>query len=61
MHSAITKARCSEMANKSVVQQQKNKQMQLTIPRAIAEAMRLKKGDEVEWIFDRGDVLVRKS
>jgi bifunctional DNA-binding transcriptional regulator/antitoxin component of YhaV-PrlF toxin-antitoxin module len=49
------------MATKSVVQQQKNKQMQLTIPRAIAEAMRLKKGDEVEWIFDQGDVLVRKS
>lgn len=48
------------MTNQSIVQQQKNQQMQVTIPRAIAQAMRLKKGDKVEWIFDRGDVLVRK-
>lgn len=48
------------MANTSIVQQQKNHQVQLTVPRAIAEAMRLKKGDSVEWIFDKGDVIVRK-
>jgi hypothetical protein len=29
--------------------------------RAIAEAMRLKKGDALEWIFDRGDLIVRKG
>jgi bifunctional DNA-binding transcriptional regulator/antitoxin component of YhaV-PrlF toxin-antitoxin module len=49
------------MANKSVVQQQKNQQKQVTVPRAIAEAMRLKKGDSLEWLFDRGDVIVRKG
>jgi bifunctional DNA-binding transcriptional regulator/antitoxin component of YhaV-PrlF toxin-antitoxin module len=48
------------MANKSKIQQFKNTQMMTTIPKGIAEAMRLKKGDELEWIFDRGDVLVRK-
>jgi len=48
------------MANQSIVQQQKNKQMFSTIPRAIAEAMRLKKGDTLEYIFDRGDVIIRK-
>ena len=48
------------MANQTIVQQQKNSQFMITVPRAIAEAMRLKKGDEVEWVFDRGDVVVRK-
>ena len=48
------------MANQSIVQQQKNKQMSITLPRAIAEAMHLKKGDTLEFIFDKGDVIVRK-
>jgi bifunctional DNA-binding transcriptional regulator/antitoxin component of YhaV-PrlF toxin-antitoxin module len=49
-----------KIANKSSVMQQKNGQMILTIPKAIAEAMRLKKGEEIEWIFDKGDVIVRR-
>lgn len=48
------------MGNTSIVQQQKNEQLQVTVPRAIGQAMRLKKGDVVEWIFDKGDVIVRK-
>jgi bifunctional DNA-binding transcriptional regulator/antitoxin component of YhaV-PrlF toxin-antitoxin module len=48
------------MTNQSIVQQQKNKQLMTTIPRAIGEAMRLKKGDSIEWIFDRGDLIIRK-
>ena len=38
----------------------KNKQFLITVPRAIAEAMRLKKGDNVEWLIVQGDVVVRK-
>lgn len=48
------------MANESKIQQMKNNQFLVTIPRAIAEAMRLKKGDSIEWIFSQGDVVVRK-
>ena len=39
----------------------KNKQFITTIPKAIAQAMRLEKGSKLEWIFDRGDVIVRKT
>ena len=38
----------------------KNKQFIMTIPKAIAQAMGLSKGDSVEWLFDRGDVVLRK-
>lgn len=48
------------MANQSKVQQMKNNQFLVTIPRAIAEAMRLKKEDTIEWMFVQGDVVVRK-
>lgn len=48
------------MANQSKIQQMKNNQFLVTIPRAIAEAMRLKKGDNIEWMFVQGDVIVRK-
>jgi len=48
------------MANQSKVQQMKNDQFLITIPRAIAEAMRIKKGDSIEWMFVQGDVVVRK-
>lgn len=48
------------MANRSKVQQMKNDQFLVTIPRAIAEAMRIKKSDEIEWIFSQGDIVVRK-
>jgi AbrB family looped-hinge helix DNA binding protein len=37
-----------------------NDQYIITIPKRIAEAMRLRPGDRIEWIFDRGDVIVRK-
>jgi len=48
------------MANQSKVQQMKNNQFLITVPRAIAEAIRLKKGDTLEWMFVQGDVVVRK-
>lgn len=46
--------------NQTQVMQQKNGQKILTLPSVIAGAMRLNKGDKVEWIIDRGDVIVRK-
>ena len=48
------------VANKCRVQQMKNKQFLVTVPRAIGEAMNLRKGDEVEWLFVHGDIVVRK-
>jgi bifunctional DNA-binding transcriptional regulator/antitoxin component of YhaV-PrlF toxin-antitoxin module len=48
------------MANITTVGVAKNGQRLTTVPRAIAEAMRLEKGSKIEWIFDRGDVVVRK-
>lgn len=60
IYNFISKSKVMKIANKSSVMQQKNGQMILTIPKAIAEAMRLKKGEEIEWIFDKGDVIVRR-
>ena len=48
------------MANITTVGVAKNGQRRTTVPRAIAEAMRLEKGSKIKWIFDRGDVVVRK-
>lgn len=38
----------------------KETQLIITFPSAIASAMRLKGGDNVEFLFDKGDVIVRK-
>ena len=48
------------MANIVNVCQTKRKQFFCTFPKGIAEAMRLKKGDRIEFIFDKGDVIIRK-
>ncbi len=48
------------MANVTTIGLTKKGQFLTTFPRAIAEAMRLKKGDKIEFIFDKGDVIVRK-
>jgi AbrB family looped-hinge helix DNA binding protein len=48
------------MGNKIKLMQLKNKQFIMTIPKAIADAMRLKKADTIEFIFDKGDVIIRK-
>ena len=49
------------MTNKSKVNIiDKTGQYVVTIPRAIGQGMRLKKGDYLEWIIDRGDIMVRK-
>jgi bifunctional DNA-binding transcriptional regulator/antitoxin component of YhaV-PrlF toxin-antitoxin module len=50
------------MANKTTIQEAGwgGKQLRVTVPRAIGEAMRLKKGDKLEWLIASGDVIVRK-
>jgi|AntAceMinimDraft_18_1070375.scaffolds.fasta_scaffold105150_3 bifunctional DNA-binding transcriptional regulator/antitoxin component of YhaV-PrlF toxin-antitoxin module len=35
-------------------------QVLITMPKAIAHALKLKKGDQIEWLFDKGDLIVRK-
>ena len=49
------------MANKVKVQQRGIESLSCTIPSSIAQAMRLKKGNEVEWLFINGEVCVRKA
>lgn len=48
------------MANKVNVGQTEKGQFLVTFPKAMAEAMRLKKGDSIEFIFVNGEVVVRK-
>jgi len=49
------------MVNTSKINISKNGQYIITIPRSIAQSMRLKKGDNIEWLFDKGDIIVRKQ
>ena len=35
-------------------------QVTTTIPKAIAGAISLNKGDSISWIFDRGEIIIRK-
>ena len=52
------------MTNITKIQAHPNQRNSVTlrtaVPSAIASAIRLKKGDAVEWLFDKGDVVVRK-
>lgn len=41
--------------------QLKNKQYILTIPKNIVNAMQLRKGDEIIFIFEKGDVIIKKK
>lgn len=38
----------------------KNGQFIMTIPKNIAEAMRITSGDEIGFFFERGEVYIRK-
>jgi len=49
------------MGNITSVMQLKNKQFIITIPNAIAGAMSIEKGNKIEWLFDKGDIIVRKK
>lgn len=44
------------------VMELKNKQKVITIPKAIADARGLRKGDKVEWRIDEfGNIVIRKA
>ena len=45
---------------KNKVMQLKNKQFIVTFPKQLADAIRLKKGDEIEWMLNQGDIVIRK-
>ncbi len=49
------------MGNKTKVGMTGKGQYLITLPKSIALAMRLRKGDELEFLFDKGDVLIRKT
>lgn len=36
-------------------------QLRVTIPKALAVALSIKKGDKVKWIIDRGDLVLKKE
>lgn len=35
-------------------------QVTVTVPRAVANMMHWKRGSEVEWVFDKGDLILRR-
>jgi bifunctional DNA-binding transcriptional regulator/antitoxin component of YhaV-PrlF toxin-antitoxin module len=48
------------LANKSRVQQLPQGQFIVTIPRALAEALRIRKGDVMEWVIENGDLILKR-
>ncbi len=48
------------MGNTTTIGMTKNKQFIMTLPKAIAELMRAKKGDRLEFIMVGGELVVRK-
>jgi len=46
--------------SKTKVGFKKNGQFVSTIPKSMANAMQLTKGDSLEWLFIHGDVVIRR-
>ena len=46
------------MSNKVRVQQHPTGQLTITLPRVLAQAMRIGKGDLMEWVLEDGRLLV---
>lgn len=42
-----------------VTVQENNRQVFCTIPRSLADALGIKKGDKMQWVLDRGDLVLR--
>ena len=36
-------------------------QLRVTLPRVLAQAVGLEPGDKVEWVVDRGELVLRKA
>jgi len=50
----MTKIRALKSKGKTV-------QLITTVPKVIAEANRWNENDHLEWLFDKGDVIIRKK
>ena len=48
------------MSNRVRVQQHPKGMLTVSIPRALAQALRIGKGTEMEWILERGDLVLRR-
>ena len=48
------------MSNQVRVQQHPTGQLTVTLPRVLAQAMRIQKGDVMEWILEDGRLLLIK-
>ena len=48
------------MGNRTKVMQLKNKQLLTTIPKALGEALKFKKGDTLEWNIELGQLVIKK-
>lgn len=36
-------------------------QLRITIPRVLAQAVGIQKGDKIKWVIDRGELVLRKA
>ena len=49
------------MSNISTAGMTRNGQFVMTLPKAIARAMEIKKGDKIEFLFKAGHVVLKKQ
>ena len=49
------------MSNKVRVQQHPTGQLTVTLPRVLAQALRIKKGDVLEWLLEDGKLVLARS
>jgi len=49
------------MSNRVRVQQVKTGVLTISIPRALAQALRIVKGDTMEWVLEDGELALKKS
>ena len=48
------------MAEKAYKILESKRQLKVTLPIVLAQSIGLKKGDEITWIIDRGDLVMKK-
>jgi antitoxin component of MazEF toxin-antitoxin module len=48
------------MSNRVRVQKHPHGLFSVSIPRALAQALRIKKGDVMEWVIENGDLVLKR-
>ena len=48
------------MANKTYSVYEVKGQLRVTLPKTLATALGINKGDKIQWLIDRGDLILRK-